>query len=78
MSTIRFGDVLLKQKLNHLKKCKCSPVNPNAWGNQIRSYVLQPYQSIKDHRSKIERGDTQRVLDGDIIGFIKESLKLPR
>ncbi len=49
-----------------------------AWGNQIRSYVLHPYQSIKDHRTGIERGDIQRVLDGDIIGFIKESLKLPR
>ncbi len=49
-----------------------------AWGNQIRSYVLHPYQSIKDHRTSIERGDTQRVLDGDILGFIKESLKTPR
>ncbi|MBN2345179.1 MAG: peptide chain release factor 2, partial [Candidatus Aminicenantes bacterium] len=49
-----------------------------AWGNQIRSYVLQPYQSVKDHRTGLERGDTQRVLDGDILGFIKESLKLPR
>ncbi|HEX7502756.1 MAG TPA: peptide chain release factor 2, partial [Acidobacteriota bacterium] len=49
-----------------------------AWGNQIRSYVMQPYQSIKDHRTGLERGDVQHVLDGDIIGFIKESLKLPR
>jgi peptide chain release factor 2 len=49
-----------------------------AWGNQIRSYVLHPYQSIKDHRTKLERGDSQRVLDGDIFDFIKESLKMKR
>jgi len=46
-----------------------------AWGHQIRSYVLQPYQSIKDHRTDLEIGNTQRVLDGDIFDFIKESLK---
>lgn len=46
-----------------------------AWGNQIRSYVLQPYQSIKDHRTNFEIGNTQRVLDGDIFDFIKASLK---
>jgi peptide chain release factor 2 len=46
-----------------------------AWGNQIRSYVLQPYQSIKDHRTNVEIGNTQRVLDGDIFEFIKASLK---
>ncbi len=46
-----------------------------AWGNQIRSYVLQPYQSIKDHRTNLERGDTQKVLDGDIFNFIIAALK---
>jgi len=46
-----------------------------AWGNQIRSYVLQPYQIIKDHRTDLESGNTQRVLDGDIFDFIKASLK---
>ena len=48
-----------------------------AWGHQIRSYVLQPYQSIKDHRTNLEIGNTQRVLDGDIFDFIKASLKKP-
>lgn len=46
-----------------------------AWGNQIRSYVLHPYQSIKDHRTNVEIGNTQRVLDGDIFDFIKAALK---
>jgi peptide chain release factor 2 len=45
-----------------------------AFGSQIRSYVLQPYQMIKDHRTKIEVGDIQRVLDGDLESFIKTYL----
>jgi len=45
-----------------------------AFGNQIRSYVLQPYQMIKDHRTKLEVGDVNRVLDGDLDGFIKTYL----
>jgi peptide chain release factor 2 len=45
-----------------------------AFGSQIRSYVLQPYQLVKDHRTKVEVGDVNRVLDGDIDVFIKTYL----
>lgn len=45
-----------------------------AWGNQIRSYVLQPYQLVKDLRTEHEVGDPSRVLDGDLDGFIEAYL----
>jgi peptide chain release factor 2 len=45
-----------------------------AWGSQIRSYVLQPYQKIKDHRTDLEEGNVQKVLDGGLDEFMEAYL----
>ena len=44
------------------------------WGHQIRSYVLQPYQMVKDLRTSVEKGNAQGVLDGDIDAFLEAAL----
>jgi peptide chain release factor 2 len=48
------------------------------FGSQIRSYVLQPYRLIKDHRTKMEVGDVDRVIDGDLQPFIRAYLMMRR
>ena len=44
------------------------------WGHQIRSYVLQPYQMVKDLRTGVEKGNAQGVLDGEIDAFLEAAL----
>ena len=45
-----------------------------AFGSQIRSYVIHPYRMVKDHRTKHETGDVDRVMDGDLDDFMKATL----
>lgn len=67
---------MLKQQENAEKISDIrGDVKDNAWGSQIRSYVLQPYTLIKDHRTGFESGNVNSVLDGAIDGFISAFLK---
>ncbi len=71
----RLYELEKKKKLEKFEKMEDAKTDI-AWGNQIRSYVLHPYKMIKDLRTKLEAGDTDRVLDGDLDEFIKASLRL--
>ncbi len=67
---------LLKQEANAEKLSDIrGEISEIGWGNQIRSYVLQPYTMVKDHRTNAESGNTDAVLDGNIDLFINAYLK---
>ncbi len=66
---------LEKDKQDKERQLKHQSQKEIAWGNQIRSYTFNPYQLVKDHRTNLEVGDVERVMNGDIDIFIDAYLK---
>jgi peptide chain release factor 2 len=66
---------LEKDKQDRERQLKHQSQKEIAWGNQIRSYTFNPYQLVKDHRTNLEVGDVERVMNGDINIFIDAYLK---
>src|SRR6202022_2665316 len=63
-----------EQHLEHVQELRGEHVKAE-WGSQIRSYVLQPYTQVKDHRTGFEVGNAQGVLDGDLDGLMESFLR---
>ena len=70
----RVYELMLDQKRKDMEKFY-GEKGDIAWGHQIRSYVLQPYTMVKDHRTSLETSNVSAVLDGNITGFIEAYLK---
>ena len=70
----RLVELDMQKKAEEMARIKGDHISPE-WGNQIRSYVLHPYQMVKDHRMDYSVSDTGAVLDGDLDGFILSYLK---
>jgi peptide chain release factor 2 len=62
------------QKRREAAEAEAASKSEIGWGHQIRSYVLQPYQMVKDLRTDVEKGNAQGVLDGDIDAFLEAAL----
>jgi peptide chain release factor 2 len=71
----RLYDLELEKKRKEMQAVEDTKMEI-AWGSQIRSYILHPYRMVKDHRTKFETSDTDRVLDGKIDEFIYRFLVL--
>ena len=73
MLKARLYELELQKKKEESKSVESSKTDIG-WGHQIRSYVLQPYQMVKDSRTGLERTDPDKVLDGHLNPFLEESL----
>jgi len=70
----RLGELLRQQEAKKLEELQ-GELKDIEWGSQIRSYVLHPYQMVKDHRTEHETGNVEAVLDGEITPFIEAYLE---
>jgi peptide chain release factor 2 len=70
----RLNELLRSQQARRLEEIQ-GELKDNEWGSQIRSYVLHPYQMVKDHRTGYETGSIDAVLDGDLGKFIEAFLE---
>lgn len=70
----RLNEILRQQQAQRLEEIQ-GELKSNEWGSQIRSYVLHPYQMVKDHRTNHETGNVNAVLDGDITRFVEAFLE---
>jgi peptide chain release factor 2 len=69
----RMYEQMKREKMEEMEKIQ-GQKKEIAWGSQIRSYVLQPYRMVKDHRTGNESGNVDAVLDGDLDDFIQAYL----
>lgn len=75
MLKARLYELEIKKRNSEIDKQNASKAD-NSWGNQIRSYVLQPYQMVKDSRSNFETSDSNGILDGNLEKMISETLSM--
>lgn len=66
-------EIMEQEKMDHIDDIK-GDYSQIAWGSQIRSYVFHPYNMVKDHRTNVEVGNVQSVMDGDLDGFMNAYL----